>query len=266
MKNKILLIFGILFFLPCSSLASWIDEYDFSDIEVENIEQVFDEDLFEHFVDRYNLTDSQTEYFFQDPEVQRLLQVLYQNRNSVALTKSNLNLIFDSIDNVQSIKNWKYQTLSSKVSFLSFLGISSADFSSQQTYRLNSLDSYNLNDGNSYIYTTTNCKQYRIQYLPRQQCYTSPDLRKREYFITKEHLERYIDSKNKGTCKPKNTSYLPTTFDNRSKLRYIAPNGKIYYTDPVTYGWTSTEIDGNMPPVNLVSLQNIIKNQNPLYI
>ena len=56
------------------------------------------------------------------------------------------------------------------------------------------------------IYTTRSCKQYKIEYDSDLEAFTSPDMKKSEYFISIDYLKRYLDSKNpqKQDC-PKNS-------------------------------------------------------------
>ena len=45
-------------------------------------------------------------------------------------------------------------------------------------------------------YISRSCKPYTIEYVQSINAYTSPDLRKKEYFVNVEYFKRYVDSKN----------------------------------------------------------------------
>jgi hypothetical protein len=45
-------------------------------------------------------------------------------------------------------------------------------------------------------YISRSCKPYNIEYISELDAYTSPDLKKKEYFVNFDYLKRYVDSKN----------------------------------------------------------------------
>jgi hypothetical protein len=81
-----------------------------------------------------------------------------------------------------------------------------------------------------YTYRATNCKTYRIQRLEND-IYSSPDFQYPMYFITPAYAERYIDSKNPGTCETKTTYATNEIIRNISTDQQITPNGKIYFIE-----------------------------------
>lgn len=97
-----------------------------------------------------------------------------------------------------------------------------------------------------------------------QEAYTSPDFKKTEYFIAPAYIERYIDTKNPGNCSIKSSYATNQKFDNRSELRYIAPNGKIYYTDPINNKRSSPEINAYTSFPSLNALRAKIQSSNPM--
>ena len=95
----------------------------------------------------------------------------------------------------------------------------------------------NENERNNYETTQTNqniskyisrsCKPYNIEYIPSLNAYTSPDLKKKEYFVNIDYFKRYVDSKNaQNTECYTNRSRIMTSYTgtNNRTDRYIAPN------------------------------------------
>ncbi len=270
MKIKIWILLGISLLIPQMMSAAWTDSYDFSDKESKNIRSVFTEDMFEDFMERYDLDQEDAEYFFQDSDIQTIIERLKDEKNDI--TEKDIFKVSDLVDTMYSIKNWKQGVLSDKFGYTPGM----PDLTDNDTTLEDDLDLaygfyYQGRDSEvtpvyskRYEYMTLNCKVYEIVYLPKQDCYTSPDMQTPEYFITKEHLERYIDSKNPWYCKSKKIKKLQTEFDNRSKLRYIAPNGKIYYTDPNAEGRYSNEMKSVNYMSSLRGLQWEISDNNPM--
>ncbi len=127
--------------------------------------------------------------------------------------------IFDLINDIHSLNNWKFNALTEHDNYDKIL-----------SYIEDIEDSVdNPVDFQAYNYEARNCKIYRITYLPNQKAYVSPDFKKTEYFVSSKHLERYIETKNPGTCKIIQNFTLNTTFDNQGSIRFVAPNGKIYF-------------------------------------
>jgi hypothetical protein len=119
-----------------------------------------------------------------------------------------------------------------------------------------------LRGGEDYDYKARNCKTYRITYLSHQNVYTSPDFKNEMFFVAPAYIERYIDSKNPGNCTNKRQYATNPTFSNKSELRYIAPNGKIYYTDTDGKKWFSNEMESITKFSSLKALQNVIFSKN----
>ena len=130
------------------------------------------------------------------------------------------------------------------------------------------LDNEILRDiSNEEIYISRSCKQYRIEYNQWLWVYTSPDLQKTEYFINKEYLKRYIDSKNpqKDWC-PKNSWWISTPYNDNSENtdNYIAPNWKVYFISQQNWYFSSNELDKKRNFDSISSLKYFIRNRNPI--
>ena len=123
----------------------------------------------------------------------------------------------------------------------------------------------NINPTKTYNYTAINCKTYQINYLTDREVYTSPDFQQPMYFIAPAYIERYIDSKNPGTCIKRDSYDTNQRFSNNSTSRYIAPNGKIYYTKSTTNGRRySDEMESPIRFNSLATLQQKIFDENSM--
>lgn len=119
-------------------------------------------------------------------------------------------------------------------------------------------------------YIARSCKKYKIEYLNNLGVYTSPNLKKDEYFISKDYFKRYIDSKNKRTdwC-PTNVWWITTTYKDSSNSsdRYTAPNGKVYFINWQNWIYSSTELDKELNGAKKFStindLKYFIRDRNP---
>jgi uncharacterized protein (DUF1697 family) len=118
-----------------------------------------------------------------------------------------------------------------------------------------------------WVYTSRSCKVYNIQYLDSLEAYTSPDLKKTEYFISSDYLKRYIDSKNPqaNNC-PINEWRISTFYTDSSNRsdRFIAPNWKIYFISYQNWSYTSNDMSKAKSFWAIYELKNYIRERNPL--
>lgn len=125
----------------------------------------------------------------------------------------------------------------------------------------------NIKSSDEEIYISRSCKQYRIQYNQSLWVYTSPNLKKTEYFISKEYLKRYIDSKNpqKENC-PQNSWWITTSYRDKSESsnNYIAPNWKVYFISQQKWYFTSDELNTKKNFNSISALKYFIRDHNPL--
>lgn len=116
-------------------------------------------------------------------------------------------------------------------------------------------------------YTTRSCKQYKLQYNSNLKAFTSPDMKKSEYFINKDYLKRYLDSKNpqKSNC-PINSWWISTPYSDstNSSDSFTAPNGKVYSISNQNWSYSSSNFTSNKSFATLAEIKNFIKNRNPL--
>ena len=118
-------------------------------------------------------------------------------------------------------------------------------------------------------YKSRSCKVYKIEYIDNLQAYTSPNLKKQEYFINTDYFKRYVDSKNQQVpnC-PANwwgnlSSYSDTS---SSQNRFTAPNGKIYFISEQWWEYTADWLSNQKTFKTIDELKNYIKIRNPLAI
>jgi hypothetical protein len=84
---------------------------------------------------------------------------------------------------------------------------------------------------NTWIYIAPNGKEYRVEYIPDMQGYTSPDFQYRKIFVSYETFTRHIDINN-----PRTTSRNHVIDPSFTPVVHIAPNGK-QYTIQKTNRW-----------------------------
>ncbi len=121
------------------------------------------------------------------------------------------------------------------------------------------------------IYIARSCKKYTIIYSETLNIYTSPNLKISEYFVNKEYLKRYLDSKNRYQqwC-PTNVWWISTNYIDRSNdnTRYIAPNGKVYLITWEEGSYYSNELNRELKtPTSFKTIQELkyyIRDRNPL--
>ena len=114
-----------------------------------------------------------------------------------------------------------------------------------------------------YTYTASNCKKYTIWQLDSGY-YTSPDFLRRMYFVSGAFTERYIDSKNFGTCTLRTSYATDQTISNNSTTVHIAPNGKVYFVERDGSYYYSLQTEGLTRYSSLAELREKISWANPL--
>ena len=124
-----------------------------------------------------------------------------------------------------------------------------------------------ITDTSEEIYTARSCKQYKIEYNSSLWAFTSPNMQKNEYFINKDYLKRYIDSKNpqKPNC-PVNSWWISSSYNDSSNNSnsFTAPNGKVYSISNKEWKYYSNNLTTNKSFATLVEIKNFIKSRNPL--
>ncbi len=176
---------------------------------------------------------------------------------------SELNMQANTQENIQSSTPSEERSQKADLNIEQTLDVSS--FSNARGGNISSSRSSSSTSTKTYNYTAINCKVYQIEYLASEGVYTSPDFQKPMYFVAPAYIERYIDSKNPGTCIKRDFYDTNQRFTNTSTSRYIAPNGKIYYTKSTTNGKRySDEMESPVRFNNLTSLQQKIFNGNPM--
>ena len=117
------------------------------------------------------------------------------------------------------------------------------------------------------VYIARSCKKYTIIYSDTLNIYTSPNLNISEFFINKDYLKRYLDSKNRyqSWC-PTNIWWITTSYIDRtnSSSRYTAPNGKVWEE----WNYYSNELNRELKtPTSfktIAELKYYIRDRNPL--
>ena len=116
-------------------------------------------------------------------------------------------------------------------------------------------------------YISRSCKPYNIEYIPELNAYTSPDLKKKEYFVNFDYLKRYVDSKNaqNAECYIERTWVTTWYIDmNDYTDRYIAPNWKIYFINEKNWYYMSSQLSSPKTFETIGELKKYIKDRNPL--
>ena len=118
-----------------------------------------------------------------------------------------------------------------------------------------------------WTYTSRSCKTYGIIYSPSLDSYTSPDLKKKEYFVSPAYFKRYIDSKNPQVswC-PTNEWWISSSYLDKSSSseRYVAPNGKVYFIVKKNWWYTSEELSSQKTFDTVQKLKYYLRDHNPL--
>ena len=125
----------------------------------------------------------------------------------------------------------------------------------------------NLKGVSDEIYKSRSCKEYRIQYNVDLWVFTSPDLKKKEFFVNKEYLKRYIDSKNpqKDWC-PVNSWWITTIYRDKSSnnWHYISPNWKVYFISFENWYYFSDDLTVQKKFSTISEIKYYIRDRNPL--
>jgi len=210
-------------------------------------------DLYEDFKERYDLSNSKARSFLSDSQIQEILKAL-ENKDA---DKKEIFHIMDIINDIHSIKEREFEALTEHHNFEKILEyIDEIDDANE--------DVVPVTDFSDYFYEARNCKIYNITYLPESRVYVSPDFQRKEYFVSSKHLERYIETKNPGTCKIIKNFTLDTTFENKGSVRYVAPNGKVYFLKKDDeWGWYSNEMRIVQSFDSLDFLKAYLRNNNP---
>ena len=254
MKRKFWILLGIIFWLGIT-IPNSLFAYDhllncvwWEESCNENFYKKFI-DFFEEFQDRYDLSDGEVKSLFSDDQIQEIVKALEKKDAK----KAEVFHIFDLINDIHSLNNWKFNALTEHDNYDKIL-----------SYIEDIEDSVdNLVDFKAYNYEARNCKIYRITYLPNQKAYVSPDFKKTEYFVSSKHLERYIETKNPGTCKIIQNFTLNTTFDNQGSIRFVAPNGKIYFLKQLGKQRYTEEMENMNYYDSLNMLKSYLRVNNP---
>jgi len=90
-------------------------------------------------------------------------------------------------------------------------------------YLLNTVNSYIMDnlansEENGNMHEAPNCKEYEIKFVSSKSGYTSPDFKhKQTYFVSRDAIVRYIDSRNPGDCNINTYEDLPEFDSNSTK-------------------------------------------------
>ena len=117
------------------------------------------------------------------------------------------------------------------------------------------------------IYISRSCKPYTIQYIEALNAYTSPDLKKNEYFVNTDYFKRYIDSKNAQNAECYyNRSWIPISYTDTYEWedRVTAPNWKIYFIDKENNWYSSKQLSSAKSFSTINDIKSFIKKHNPL--
>ena len=140
--------------------------------------------------------------------------------------------------------------------------------SSTKTETKQTETSQTIQSQNSIKYISRSCKPYNIEYIPELNAYTSPDLKKKEYFVNIEYFKRYVDSKNaqNAECYVTNRSRITKSYidTSNSNNRFVAPNWKIYFINQQNWFYRSSNINSSKNFTTIDELKNYIKKRNPL--
>lgn len=131
----------------------------------------------------------------------------------------------------------------------------------------NSTTSNSSTTSNWSTYISRSCKPYTVEYIQSLNAYTSPDLKKREYFVNIDYFKRYVDSKNAQNAECYigwwwiSNSYVDTY---NGTDRYTAPNWKIYFISQQNWAYTSNELSVAKSFSTIDELRSYIRKRNPL--
>jgi len=142
-------------------------------------------------------------------------------------------------------------------------------------YLLNTVNSYIMDnlansEENGNMHEAPNCKEYEIKFVSSKSGYTSPDFKhKQTYFVSRDAIVRYIDSRNPGDCNINTYEDLPEFDSNSTKSwYYAATNGKIYQIKDKESNWVTLYYSPNFIKAknfeNKDDLYAFIDTNNPI--
>jgi hypothetical protein len=84
------------------------------------------------------------------------------------------------------------------------------------------------------------------------------------YFISTAYIERYIDSKNPGTCEIRSNYTTNEPIRNSSTTEHITPNGKIYFIERQGNLYFSPQMEVKRNFTTIDTLRQHLTAKNPL--
>jgi len=214
-----------------------------------------------------------------EPEIRQAITDLWYNANEYLWvnTNSNIKVITNTSSNTNSStssvwrniinnlrKDWRTDE-EIKESIRELWYDPSAYFPSNNTSYSTQYPS--TTNSSASVYTSRSCKPYTIEYISSINAYTSPDLKRKEYFVNIEYFKRYVDSKNvwNAECTQNNNRISTSYTDNSwSPDRFTAPNGKIYFIVSNNWQYTSNELSKAKNFSTINELKDYIRARNPL--
>jgi hypothetical protein len=137
----------------------------------------------------------------------------------------------------------------------------------ENSYSNKNMESWESEATKNATYISRSCKPYTIYYVAPLNAYTSPDLKKIEYFVNIDYLIRYIDSKNpkNSECNIGNWWISSPYTDKYTWTDHVtAPNGKVYFIDSQNGSFTSSQLTTAKSFQTIDEIKTYIKNHNPL--
>ena len=168
----------------------------------------------------------------------------------------------DIEDKINNLLNWNWSTKNNSSSTNT---TSNTNTTTTNTYSSNSQTTQNTNYWND-TYISRSCKPYTIYYITSLNAYTSPNLKKPEYFINIDYLKKYVDSKNVQNAECYNGWWINSPYiDNYTwSDRVTAPNGKIYFINKENWSFTSKQLTTAKSFSTIDEIKTYIKKHNPL--
>lgn len=116
---------------------------------------------------------------------------------------------------------------------------------------------------NTWSHIAPNCKEYPVSFDTARNAYTSPSFTLITFFVNRDSLTRYIDSKNPGDCHINTYWAASWMFTNTDPSRHIASNGKIYTLQYGSQWYSANEFSVKKYFNTLSELRNYIDSKNP---
>ncbi|MDD2537517.1 MAG: hypothetical protein PHU61_03435 [Candidatus Absconditabacteria bacterium] len=259
-RSSLLVLPLLLFSTVNGVVADWAGDKGFSSKEITILEDLFNQEQYEEFLERYSIDDEYVQELLDDEDTSGIFEYLAETGRS----KSQIDIFFDNLEKEVKIS----KLIDEKDTIQNILEVINKELDKTNT-STSSIPATTHNiastDQKNYSYLAANGKSYLITYLPDQEAYTSPNFEEEMYFIATPYIERYIDSKNPGSVVIRSNYNTTRKFDNASELRYIAPNGKIYYTDIEDNKRYSPQMKNKtIRYTNLKTLQSTISSGNPM--